>query len=672
MLKKFKIKGMKIIRTNKNSKSNGQFSIMYINLIIIAFQLVFNGHANAQTWSVNGENLLHEGRPTFLIGANYLPSQHWLTILRTWDGEVVEQDMQAMQSIGIRCIRFFPLWSLIQTQPDKLDKAVLANLDKLIEIAGRHGIQLQITPLTGFLSGGMYFPKWATGNLFKDENMIKAEEFYMEEMARRYGNNPNVQAFDLGNESNVMIGSNKFEITPEQVTQWMGRIRTAFKKGAPGALFTVSPGTGMDQYYTNETLSKNSDFMVVHPYIYWHGTLKLDPWIGQRTLYDSNYMIEWAAMMGKPVVVQENGASEEWLPEQDIPPFLNVNFLSTWAEGASGFLWWSSHDIDQTFRIPDDILKHNTYREGRFSDLEYAMGLFDIRNNPKPCALEFKHSAEMVERLGEGWTDLLPVCYILVPENHDDYPETMLRLITPFALAKQAHFNVKMHYESAPIPEDAAVVVITGFKLSATGKQYVGQYLNGGGTVYQSQEQDFALDQIRTGPVQQAVDNPQFLVLRRTGGMTLEGKVRVNAKLNIQPITTAPKEQSLLAEPLVYTRAPVGKGTYYFFSGNLEEGLRSAYNPWDSDNSNLIYSAFRPAKTIDISSKFVELFHKRKGDSEILVLINHSNTKQQTEVYSPKTIALKDRITGRQVGEGFRIPISVEPLQVLILDLKQL
>src|SRR5665648_284409 len=207
---------MKIIRTNKNSKSNGQFSIMYINLLIIAFQLVFNGYANAQAWSVKGENLLHEGKPAFLIGANYLPSQHWLTILRTWDGEVVEHDMQAMQSIGIRCIRYFPLWSLIQTQPDKLDNAVLANLDKLIEIVGRHGIQMEIAPLTGFMSGGMYFPKWVTGNIFKDENLINAEEFYMEAMARRYGNNPVVQAFDLGNESNCMIGGNHFDVTPAE------------------------------------------------------------------------------------------------------------------------------------------------------------------------------------------------------------------------------------------------------------------------------------------------------------------------------------------------------------------------------------------------------------------------------------------------------------------------
>jgi len=666
---------MKIIGINKNLNSTRHFSIACIKLIVIVFMLI-NGHVNAQAWSVKDKSILFQGKPVFLIGANYLPSKHWLTILRNWDEEVVENDMQAMHAIGIRCIRFFPLWSLVQTKPNKLDNAVLSNLDKLVDIADHYGIQIQITPLTGFISGGIYFPKWVTGNIFKDDKLLMAEEFYMETMARRYGNIPVVQAFDLGNESNVMIGFNNFEVTPAEVANWMGRLSSAFRKGAPGALFTVSPGTGLDQYFTNETLAKNSDFMVVHPYIYWQGTLKLDPWIGQRTLYGSNFMIEWTAMMGKPVVVQEIGASEEWLLEWNISSFLKINFLSSWAEGASGFLWWSSHDIDQNFRIPDDIFLPDRsvpyYKEGRFHPLEYSMGLFDTRNNPKPYAHEFKHCADVVERLGQCWTDLLPICYVLVPENHDDFSETMLQLITPFTLAKQAHFDVKMLYENIPVPSDAAAVVISGFKLSAAGKRNIDQYLARGGTVYQSKIQDFALDQIRVATVQQVIENPQFIVKKRVGGMTLESKVSVNAKLTIQPLITYPEEQSLLDEPLVFTRASVGKGTYYFFSGNLEEGLRDSYDPWGTDNSNLIYSALRPAKTIDISSKYVELFHKRKGDAEILVLINHSNTKQDTEVYSAKKIMLKDWQTDSYIGEGFRIPVTVGPLNVLVLELKQL
>jgi len=660
----------------ENCKSSNKLDFSNLRGVIFIALMIICELVTAQAWRVDGNLLLRDAKPTFLNGVNYLPSKHWLTILRNWNGDIVERDMQAMQSIGVRCIRFFPLWSMVQPQPDKLDLSVLANLDKLIEIAGQHGIQFQITPLTGFMSGGMYFPKWATGNIFKDEDMIKAEEYYMEEMARRFGENPNVQAFDLGNESNVMIGANKFKVTPEEVAKWMGRISAAFKRGAPKGLFTVSQGTGLDQYYTNETLAKNSDFMVVHPWIYWHGTLRLDPWIGQRTLYDTNYMIEWTSIMGKPVMVQENGASEEWLPSPDIPGFLRLNMFSNWAEGAIGFLWWSSHDIDQAFRIPSDIFmldrSHYTYKEGKFSDLEYKLGLFDINNNPKPAAIEFKRSAEQVEKLGQGWNDLLPVCYIVIPEVHDDFAETMLQLITPFTLAKQAHFDVKMCYENSPIPKDAAAVVIAGFKLTAAGKQYIGQYLNSGGTVYQSKEQDFSKDLVQTNPVVQEVANPQFEVWRQAGGMTLEGKVQVGAKFKINPITNAPNGQIILSEPKIFARAPVGKGTYFFFSGNLEEGLRAIYNPWDYDNSNLIYSAFRPTDAIDVSSKFVELFHKRKGDSEILVLINHSNKKQDTEIYSTKAISLLNQLNGRQIGEGFRIPVSIEPLEVLILDLKRM
>ena len=645
----------------------------FVFLIAIVCSLACN-HLNAQKWRVNGNQLLRNEKPTFLSGVNYLPSTHWLTILRNWDAKVVEEDMKAMQSIGVRGIRFFPLWSLMQPQPNKLDDKILNNLDKLLTIAGKYGIQFQITPITGFMSGGMYYPKWATGNIFLDEDMIKAQEFYMEELAKRYGNNPNVQAFDLGNESNVMIPANKFVVTPEQVAKWMGRISAAFKRGAPNALFTVSPGTGLDKYYTNEVLAKNSDFIVVHPYIYWHGTLQQDPWIGQRTLYDSNYMIEWTSMMGKPVMVQENGASEEWLTGPDIPNFLNINMLSNWAEGAVGLLWWSSHDIDQNFIIPNDIFMVDRsapgYKEGRFSDLEYSEGLFDIYNNPKPVAVEFKRSAAQIETLGQGWTDKLPVCYILVPENHDNFAETMLHLINPFVLAKQAHFDVKMCYENSPIPNDAAAAVIAGFKLSANGKKSVGKYLSNGGTVYQSNFQDFANDQIITNPEIQEVDNPQFLVLRRLGGMTLESKIKVGAKFSFQPITKAPSEDYILGKPQIFTRAKVDKGTYFLFSGNLEAGLRNSYNPWDNDNSNLIYSVLRP-DAIDVSSKFVELFHKQKDGSEILVLINHTNSKQESEIYSSKAITLKDRVSNKLIGQGFRIPVSIQPLEVIILDLKR-
>jgi hypothetical protein len=87
--------------------------------------------------------------------------------------------------------------------------------------------------------------------------------------------------------------------------------------------------------------------------------------------------------------------------------------------------------------------------------------------------------------------------------------------------------------------------------------------------------------------------------------------------------------------------------------------------------SNLIYSTLRPANAIDVSAKLVELFHKRKGDSEILMLVNHSNTKQDTEIFSPLAVSLTDRFTSRPVGEGFRIPLSVQPLDVMTLNLKR-
>lgn len=142
---------MKRIKRCKNTNFNEQTSSKYTGLVILF--LLFYASVSAQVWKVERDQLLRDGKPSFLSGVNYLPSKNWLTILRNWDGNVVERDMQVLQSIGVHGIRFFPLWSMVQPQPDKLDPVILANLEKLLEIAGRHQIQFQITPLTAICLG---------------------------------------------------------------------------------------------------------------------------------------------------------------------------------------------------------------------------------------------------------------------------------------------------------------------------------------------------------------------------------------------------------------------------------------------------------------------------------------------------------------------------------------
>ena len=59
--------------------------------------------------------------PAFLVGANYVPSHDWHTTLENWDAAAVDADLGALSRVGVRCLRVFPLWPLLQPSPDRVD-----------------------------------------------------------------------------------------------------------------------------------------------------------------------------------------------------------------------------------------------------------------------------------------------------------------------------------------------------------------------------------------------------------------------------------------------------------------------------------------------------------------------------------------------------------------------
>ena len=50
----------------------------------------------------------------FQLGCNYWASHAGIYMWRSWDKQVVEQDLQRLQKCGIRVLRVFPLWSDFQ------------------------------------------------------------------------------------------------------------------------------------------------------------------------------------------------------------------------------------------------------------------------------------------------------------------------------------------------------------------------------------------------------------------------------------------------------------------------------------------------------------------------------------------------------------------------------
>lgn len=636
-------------------------------------------------WSVQGRYLAQDGSPDFLSGANYIPSQKWLLILKNWDPAAVNRDMAALHNLGVASIRFPPLWPLLQPTPNAVDPVVLSHLNQLVTIAARNGISVQVDIITGWMSGASFLPRWVDGNIFTDPHLVQNEELMATAIAHTLKNNPGLQGYDFGNEVNVLVGAMRLHVTQQQASEWMHSIYEAIHREDPHHPVTNGVGS-FGGIFDIDAIAANADFMSVHYYPYFTSTLLQDPWIGQRTTYGLDYLVAYAAMAGEPVLVQETGLSHYWMPALEIPKYLRLTLMSTWAEGAAGYFWWGSNDIPHA-QLP--LAKYvnlndstSTFAQGEFPPLEYSFGLLTTQDQPKPDALEYARWNAVIRQLGLGWKNDLPVVYLLYPD-HDEGSTARTNTMTAFTLARQAHLEVRMWPEDKPIPADAASVIIAGFSLSDEGKAMVTRYLRHGGIVYQSGDCDFPrLLTVSATPSE--AGKPVFVAAQAAGMFSIGQHIRVNAPLQLVDASPVPGQQvtMLLGVPAAETpadshhfqppsrgvlfRAALDGGTYYYLAANLEQALARTYDPWKNDDSNLIYSVLNPAAPVAIDSKYVELDAESRGGQWLFLLLNHSNYFQDVVLRSAAPLHLENYITHASLGSGAEIPIRLMPGEVLV------
>ncbi|MGA2115702.1 MAG: hypothetical protein ABSH56_13250 [Bryobacteraceae bacterium] len=637
--------------------------------VLLAAQAAFTqGH-----WGVQGRFLTQYGRPTFVVGANYIPSAGWYTIIQNWNPEAVEKDFAALQRLGVKGIRFPLLWPLLQSSSDTVNKDRLANADKLIAIAAKHGISVQVGPITGWMSGAVFLPSWADGNLFTDPSIIEGATRLVREVAGALKGNAGLQGYDFGNEINVLPHQMGLLLNPAQTQRWMATIFRTFKQSDPSRPVTNGIGTGFDRLFDIWSIAQSSDYLSVHSYPFFHGTSGMDPWIGQRTTYSSSYIGAYAAMADRPVLVQEIGCSEAWLPRSEVGKFLRLTLMGAWAEGSAGYYWWGSHDIDRNFHPPaeDLILRYSaaSFARGQFSNLEYTTGLLDLQNRPKPSAEEFRRWTAVIDSLGLGWRDELPVLYLLYPQDAD-YSATMRAQITPYTLAKQIHMQVRLWPEWKPAPADAAAMVIPGFSLSARGRETVGAYLRGGGVVYQSYFCDFP-EGLTVRDVNPELRVSTLIPLQAAGRFAQGQPVQLGAEVRLRDAAaSAPAEAFLTsgARGVLFGTA-VGKGHYYYLAANLEESLSKAYEPWQKDESWQIYSVLRPETDFTIDSAEVELFIKSRFGKRLALLLNRSDRFQNVIFQSAPHVILRDFMSRQELGGGHEIALRLPPAGILIAEI---
>lgn len=153
-------------------------------------------------------------------GVNYVPPKDWFYSWQDIDLAAVDEDFHAIRELGFDHMRLHLRWDLFQPNAAFVSKKLLNDLSCMLDKAYKYGLDVQIAALDGWMSGFWFLPNFiGNRNIVTDEDVIRAEEYFLAELARAVGSHPALMGIDIGNEINMF--ATRLPFTTEEGDRWL-------------------------------------------------------------------------------------------------------------------------------------------------------------------------------------------------------------------------------------------------------------------------------------------------------------------------------------------------------------------------------------------------------------------------------------------------------------------
>ncbi len=234
-----------------------------------------------------------ERRPTDLRGFNYDHDRQGRLIEDYWLDEwpTVEADFQEMRDLGASAVRIHLQLGRFLPRPDEPDPRHLGQLSRLLELAERTGLYLDLTGLGCYHRADV--PAWY--DQLDEAGRWQVQCRFWEELARACRGSPAVWCFDLMNEPVVSGGRRENgdwlgppfagkhfvqfitldtagRARPDVARAWVAQLCGAIRRHDPERLITVGlvdwslDRPGLSSGFVPQAVAGPLDFLCVHHY----------------------------------------------------------------------------------------------------------------------------------------------------------------------------------------------------------------------------------------------------------------------------------------------------------------------------------------------------------------------------------------------------------------------
>jgi len=399
-----------------------------------------------------------------------------------YDRAVVREELATLAEHGLTVTRSFCFWPDFVPEPGVVDAAAAAHFGDFLDAHVEAGLTTIPTVLVGHMSGENWDPGWRHGrDLYRDVTLVAEEAWFAAELARRFADHPAVSGWLVSNEMPRYGGP----ATTEEITAWARILVQALRAGGATQPISLGDGawgaetTGEDNGFSLRELATLVDF--VGPHVY---PMQDDP---VRRALAPAFACELAGGFGRPVVLEEFGASSDFGSDEDIAGYYRQVLHTTLLAGARGWLAWCNADFD-------DLAAEDPYRHHPF---ELHFGLTDRHGTPKPQLEVLAEFAALVRELElEGWEPVAADAALVVPEHLEGrIPFTTaahrrdLRddLFQGYVAAREADLALGLVRERDGIRAGAGLYLVPCAKLlTAPALRRLGELAQAGATIYVS------------------------------------------------------------------------------------------------------------------------------------------------------------------------------------------
>jgi endo-1,4-beta-mannosidase len=417
-----------------------------------------------------------------LLGVNFWSRAGGPRMWTRYDEATVSKELQVLSDHGLTVTRSFFFWPDLMPDPYDMDEDVLTRFGNFLELHSSLGLRTVPTLLVGHMSGENWDPPWRGGrDLYTDVWLVSRQAWLAEQLARRFGTHPAVAGWLVSNEMPLYGGPG----TPESVTAWAQLVIQGLRAG--GAAQPVSLGDGA---WTVEVTGVQSGYRLADlvPLIDWVGPhvypMGDDP---VRQHLRAAFLCELAGSAGKPVLLEEFGASTDFVSEEHLGHYYRQVLHNSLLGGATGWIAWNNTDFD-------DLADEAPYRHHPF---EMHFGVTDSGGEPKSALHEMASFRAVLDDVEPHRCVRAPAAVGIIVGSHVDtpYPFTDPRE-RPVALAaiEQAYVACReagtppgLIRESQHINEDCLLYLLPSTKqLTAPGWRRLEELAYDGATVYVS------------------------------------------------------------------------------------------------------------------------------------------------------------------------------------------